>query len=141
VRRLVEAQAQVLGHAADLRAVVERHHHDPEEDHRWDRADPVVVHRVDAELRAVGRHAEDLERAEVGGDEGQARDPGGQRAAREEVVEARLDVAAGDEPDPEHGDEVDRQDRVVHEVHIEPQLHPLPPPPKSGGADTHLKPE
>ena len=38
-----------------------------------------------------------------------------------------------------HGDEVDRQDGVVHEVDVEPQLlHPLPPPPKSAGADTQV---
>ena len=122
VRRAVEAQAQVLRHAAHLRAVVERHHHDPEEDHRRDRADPVVVHGRVAELRAVGGHAEDLERAEVGRDEREAGDPGGQRAAREEVVEARLDVALGREADAEHGDEVEEQDQVVRDVGVQPQI-------------------
>ena len=60
---------------AHLRAVVERHHHDAEEQHRRDRADPEVVDRRQPELGARGRHAHDLDRAEVGGDERQAGDP------------------------------------------------------------------
>ena len=122
VRLLVEAQAQVLRHRPHLRAVVEGHHHDAQEDHRGHGADPVVVDRVDAELGAVGGHAEDLERAQVRGDEREAGDPRGQRAAREEVVEARLDVALRREPDAEDGDEVDRQDQVVDEIRIQPDL-------------------
>src|SRR4051812_4459705 len=55
VRGLVEAPAQVLRDAAHLRAVVEGHHHEPEEDHRRDRADPVEVHARDAVLRTVRR--------------------------------------------------------------------------------------
>ena len=122
VRAVVEAQPQVLRHGADLRAVVERHHHEAEEDHGRDRADPVVVDRRDAVLGAVGAHAEHLDRAEVRGDEGEAGDPGGQRAAREEVVEARLDVALGGEADAEHDHEVRQQDRVVEPVRIEPHI-------------------
>ncbi len=76
VRGLVEPAAQELRHAADLGAVVERHHHQAEEDHGRDGADPVEVHRRDAVLRAVGGHAEDLDRPEVGRDEGQPGDPG-----------------------------------------------------------------
>jgi hypothetical protein len=45
--------AQPLGHRTDLRPVVEGHHHQPEEDHRRDRADPIEVHRGHAVLRAV----------------------------------------------------------------------------------------
>ena len=122
VRRVVEAQAQVLGHRADLRAVVERHHHEAQEHHRRDRADPVVVDRRDAVLRAVGRHPDHLERAEVRGDERQAGDPGRQRAAGQEVVQARADVALGREPDAEHDGEVRRQDRVVDEVGVQPEV-------------------
>ncbi len=127
VRRLVEAQPQVLGDRPDLRPVVEGHHHDPEEDHRRDGADPVVVDRVDAELRAVGRHAQDLQGAEVGRDEGEAGDPGRERASREEVVEARLDVAAGGEADPEDHHEVDDQDQVVDPVRRQPYVHASSP--------------
>jgi len=119
VRRVVEAKAQVLGHAADLGAVVERHHHDPEEDHRRDRPDPEEVHGRDAVLGAVRRLPEDLERAEVCRYEGEPGYPRRQRAARQEVVEARLDVALGGEADAEHRDEVDRDDRVVDEVGVE----------------------
>jgi hypothetical protein len=75
MRGLVEAQPEVLGHRANLRPVVERHHHQPEEHHRRNRAEPVVVHRGHAVLSTVGSLAEDLQGAQVGGDEGQARDP------------------------------------------------------------------
>ena len=122
VRAVVEAQAQVLGDRADLRAVVERHHHQAEEDHGRDGADPVVVDRRDAVLRAVGRHADHLERAEVGRDEGQARDPRRQRAAGQEVVQARLDVALGREPHAEDDEEVRGENRVVDEVGVEPEV-------------------
>ena len=100
VRRLVEAQAQVLGHRADLGPVVEGHHHDAQEDHRRDGADPVEVDGGHAVLGAVGRHAEDLQRAEIGGDEGQAGDPGGQRPPGEEEVDVGLDRHPGDHADP-----------------------------------------
>ena len=110
---LVEAQAQVLGDRADLGAVVERHHQDAEEDHRRDGADPVVVHGGDAVLGAVGGLSQDLERAQVGGDEREAGDPRRQRATRQEEVEVGLDGQARDEPDPQDDHEVDREDHIV----------------------------
>jgi len=121
VRRVAETQAQVLRHRADARAVVEGHHHDAEEHHRRYGADPVEVNRCDAVLGAVGGLADDLQRAEVGGDEGKAGDPGGQRASGEEVVEAGLDVALGRESDPQDHDEIGDQDRPVDPVEIQPE--------------------
>ena len=120
MRAAAEAQPQVLGHRAHLRAVVEGHHHEAQEDHGRDRADPVEVHGRGAVLRPVGGLPQQLQRSEVGGDEGEAGDPGRQRPAREEVVEARLDVALGREADAEHHDEVDEQDRVVDPVCVQP---------------------
>ena len=121
VRGVVEAQAQVVGHAADLGAVVEGHHHDAQEDHRRDRADPVEVHGRDAVLGTVGGHAEDLERAEVGGDEGQARDPCGQGPAGQEEVDVGLDGQTRDRADPEHHQEVDAEDGVIEGADVEAQ--------------------
>jgi hypothetical protein len=64
------------GEATPARTVlVEGHHHEAEEDHGRDRADPVEVDRGHAVLRAVRRHAEYLECAKVRGDERQAGDP------------------------------------------------------------------
>ena len=88
VRALAEPAEHELRDRAHLRAVVERHHHDAEEEHRRDRADPEVVHGREPELRAVGRHAHDLDRAEVGGDEREAGDPRRQRPAGQEEVQA-----------------------------------------------------
>jgi hypothetical protein len=120
VRTVPEAPEQVLGDAADLRPVVEGHHHEPQEDHRRDRADPVEVHAGDAVLGAVRGLSEQLERAEVRGDERDAGDPRRQRAAGEEVVEAGLDLALRAEADPEDDDEVDEDDRVVDRVRVQP---------------------
>ncbi len=117
----VEPLEQELGDRPDLGAVVERHHHQAQEDHRRDGADPVPVHDGDAVLRAGGGHAEDLGGAQVGGDEGQAGDPGGQRAAGEEEVETGLDARPRGEADAQDDGEVDRQDCVVESVGGEPK--------------------
>jgi hypothetical protein len=121
---LVEAQPQVLGYRANLGAVVERQHHDAEEDHRRHRAQPVVMHRRHAVLSAVGGLPEDLERAQVGGDEGQPRDPGRQRAPGKEEVQVGFDRDPGHEPDSENDHEVDGQNRVIDSARMELQ-HPL----------------
>lgn len=128
----VESQPQVLRHAADLGAVVEGHHHDAQEDHRRDRADPVVVDRHHAVLGPVRGHSDDLQRAQVRRDEGETGHPGRQGAAGEEEVDAGPDRPAGGEADPEDGDEVQRQNQVVQAVHVEPKtvaVHPVTPRP------------
>ena len=102
-----------LRHRADLRAVVERHHHDTEEQHRRDGADPEVVERRQADLRAVGRHAHDLDGTEVGGDERQTGHPGRQRAAGEEEVDRVRDRSTRHHADAEDETEVDRDQQVV----------------------------
>jgi hypothetical protein len=101
--------------------VIEGHHHEPQEDHRRHGADPVEVDGGDAVLRAVGRHPEDLERPEVGGDEGQAGYPRRKRSTGQEEVKVRLDRQSCDGADAEHDEEVDRQDRVVQRAGIEPE--------------------
>ena len=113
VRAGAEPAAHELRHRADLRAVVEGHHHDAEEEHRRDRADPEVVHGRDADLRAVRRHAHDLDGAEVGRDEGQPGHPGRQRPAGQEEVDRVRDLAAGQQPDAEDDREVEEDDQVV----------------------------
>ncbi len=114
-----EPLAHELGDRADLGAVVERHHHDAEEQHRRDGADPEVVHRRDAELRAVGGHAHDLDGAEVGGDERQSGDPRRQRTAGEEEVEAARHRAPGHDADADDEAEVERDQQVVDPVRVE----------------------
>ena len=120
VRGVVEAPAGVLGDAADPGAVVERHHHQAEEHHRRYGADPVEVDRRDAVLGTVCSHAEDLDGAEVRRDEGQAGDPGRQRASREQEVLAGRHGSAGEEADGHHEREVDEKDAVVEEVDVQP---------------------
>lgn len=108
-----EAAEHELGDRAHLRAVVERHHHHAEEQHGGDGTDPEVVHRREADLGTVGRHAHDLDRAEVRGDERQAGDPGGQRAPGQEEVDRVRHRAACHDADAEDEGEVDRHQQVV----------------------------
>ncbi len=112
-RLLVEPQPQVLGHRVGPRAVVERHHEQADEDHRRDRADPVEVAGGDPVLGPRGGHADDLLRPEVGRDERQPADPGGDRPAREEEVLAGLHELLERKADPQHEGEVDQHDQVV----------------------------
>jgi hypothetical protein len=79
-----EAEQEVAGDRVGLADVVERHHDEAEEDHGGDGADPVPVGGHDAVLVGVARPAEQFERAEIGGDEGEAGDPGGHFAAGHE---------------------------------------------------------
>ena len=118
-----EPPEHVLRHRPHLGAVVERHHHDTEEQHRRDGADPEVVHGRDAEVGAVGRHAHDLDGAQVGGDERQARDPRRQRAPRQEEVQRLRHLALGQEADAQHEAEVDDEDQVVDEARVDDRRH------------------
>ena len=115
---LVEPQLQVFGDRARAGAVVERHHEQPDEDHGRDRANPVEVRRRDAVFGPAGAHADDFLRAEVRRDERQAGDPGGNRAARQEEVRARLRIALEHHADAQHEREIDQDDRVVDPVEL-----------------------
>ncbi len=122
VRPRAEPLAHELRHRADLGAVVERHHHHAEEEHGRHGADPVVVHRRDAELGTVGRHAHDLDGAEVRGDERQSGHPRGERATGEEEVEAAGDRSASHQADADDEHEVDRHQEVVDPVGVQTEL-------------------
>ena len=113
---LVEAQLQVLRDGAGARAVVERHHEQRHEHHRGDRADPVEVAGGDAVLGARGAHADHFLRAEIGGEEGQARHPCRHRATRQEEIGARAHGALQRHPDAEHEPEVQQHHDVVDPV-------------------------
>ena len=119
VRAGTEPAEHELRNRADLRAVVERHHHDAEEQHRRDGAHPEVVHGRQPELRTRGRHPHDLDGPQVGRDEGQPRHPGGERAAREEEVEGVRDATTGHPADREHEPEVDEDDQVVDRIRVD----------------------
>ena len=80
------AQLQVAGDGVRLRDVVEGHHDDAEEEHGGDGADPVPVRGEDAVLVGGAGPAHQFERAEVGRDEAEARDPGGHFAAGHEEL-------------------------------------------------------
>ena len=83
-RRLAETQLQIAGHRVRFGDVIERHHHDAEEKHRGNGADPIPVGGQDAVLIRGGGPAHQFERAQIGGQETEARDPGGHVAAGQE---------------------------------------------------------
>ena len=56
----IKAHTQELGDRARLGSVVERHHKDAHEDHRWDRANPVKLAGDDAVLCPGSSHANHL---------------------------------------------------------------------------------
>src|ERR1019366_6051212 len=91
----------------------EGHHEYGQEHHRRDGAHPVEVAGHDAVLGAGSSHADDFLSAEVGGEESQARDPGGNGAARHEEVGAALHIAFEDPPDADDEGKVDEQNSVV----------------------------
>ena len=86
VRAVVEPPLQIFRHAAQPGYVVEPHHENSEENHRRDGAGPIPMVRHHPVLRAHRDHADNLERAEIGGHERQPRNPGWQRTAREKEV-------------------------------------------------------
>ena len=114
-----EAAEHELRDRAHLRAVVEGHHHDAEEEHGGDRPDPEVVHGRDAELGTVGGHAHDLDGTEVRRDEGEAGDPGRQRPAGEEEVDGVGHRSPCHDPDAEDEDEVEGDDDVVDGIGVD----------------------
>ena len=105
-----EAELQVAGDGVGLGDVVEGHHHDAEEEHGGDGADPIPVRGEDAVLIGGGRPAHEFERAEVGGEEAEPGDPRGHFAAGEEEVLAGAGLALEVEADGEDHHEVDGDD-------------------------------
>src|ERR1019366_9249605 len=65
---LAEAQVQVAGDRVRLRYVIEGHHHQAEEEHGGDGANPIPVGGEDAVLVCRACPAHQLKRSEVGGD-------------------------------------------------------------------------
>ena len=110
---LVEAKLEILGHAAGLRAVVERHHEDGQEDHGGDGPDPVEMAGGDAVLCPAGAHADEFQGPQVGRDERQAGDPGGDGPAGLEEIGAVLHRALQRESDSQDEDDVDGKNCVV----------------------------
>ena len=108
----VKTEFQVLGNGSGLRAVVEGHHEDREEDHRGNRPHPVEVAGRDAVLGTRGRHAHEFQRPEVGGEEGEPRHPGRDVPTGEEEVGRGLHLALQREADADNEDHVKDEDRI-----------------------------
>ena len=115
---LVKTELEVFGHGARLGAVIEGHHEHGEEDHGRNCAHPIEMAGGDAVLGAAGRHAHQFQRAQVGGDESQARDPRRNRAPGREEVRRALHVTLQGETNANDEDDVNAQDGVVDEAEL-----------------------
>ena len=107
------AELQIAGDGVRLRDVVKRHHHDAQEHHGGDGADPIPVRGQDAVLIGRAGPAQQFERSEIGGEKAQACDPGGHFAAGHEEILAAFGEALQVEADGENGEEIDRDDRQI----------------------------
>jgi len=110
---LVEAEPEVLRDASGFRSVVEGHHEDADEDHGGDGADPIEMTGDDAVFGSGGAHADDFLGSQICADEGQAADPGRDRASCEEEVVAGAHVALEGKSDSQDEDEIDQHDQPV----------------------------
>ena len=117
-RLFIKAHAQVLGHRARLRAVIERHHEKPHENHRRNRADPIEVACRDSVLGAGSGHADHFLRAQICRNKSESAHPGGNRAACEEEVGAGAHRALQRHADSQHKHEVDQEDCPINPGHI-----------------------
>jgi hypothetical protein len=107
-----------------LRDVIERHHHDTEEEHGGDGADPVPVHRKNAVLICGPRPSHQLERSQICGDKAEAGDPGRHLPPGEEELLAGVGRSLSVEPDEDHQDEVEQQDENIGRREMrEPMRH------------------
>ena len=95
------AQVQIAGHRVGLADVIEGHHHQAEEDHGGNGADPVPVRGEDAVLVGGAGPAHQFQRAQVGRNKAQARDPGGHFAPGHEELFAGVRAALEVEADPD----------------------------------------
>ena len=112
-RSLAVAKLQVSGYRVRLRHVIKGDHHNAEEQHRRNRADPVPVRGQHAVLISRSRPAQQFERAQVGGDETQAGHPGPHALTSKEEVIARPNPALQVHSNSQHQREVQTYDKQI----------------------------
>ena len=117
-RSLAVAQLEVSGHGVRLADVVEGHHHHAQEEHGGDGAHPVPVRRKNAVLVGRAGPAHQFERAEVGRNKAQARDPRRHLASGHEKLFAGVGLALEIEADPDDHHEIDGDDREVQRAEV-----------------------
>ena len=111
---LVKAHLEIFRHRARLGAVIKRHHEHGQKHHRRNGADPIKMRGGNAVFRAAGRHADQFQRAEVGGHERQAGHPRRNRTPRQEEIRRRFHVASQREADADDKHRVGKQDGVIN---------------------------
>ena len=105
-RLLVITEAEILGYATSLAAIIKRHHENADKAHGGN-GQPIEVvddHAVFSGARGLPHH---FQGAEVRRHKGQARYPGRNGSAGKEEILAGLHSAAQSQADPQHKAEID----------------------------------
>ena len=114
--RFIEPHLQIFRHGPRLGAVIKRHHKHGEKDHRRNRADPIEVRGGDAIFRAAGGHADQFQRAEIGGNEGQSGHPRWNRARGREKIRRTFHVTGQRPADADDKADIGQQNGVINPV-------------------------
>ena len=120
--RFSVTQLQVAGHRVGLGDVVERHHDQREKQHRRDCADPIPVRCQDSILIGRRRPPHEFERAQIGGQEAQAGNPGRHLAAGHEEVFARAGLAFQVPPNGQYEGKIERDNHHIHRGQVHQSL-------------------
>ena len=110
---LAETQLQISRHRVGFGDVVERHHHQRQEQHRRNGADPIPVRRQNAVLVGRSGPAHQFECAEIGGEKAEAGNPGGHLAAGHEEVFAGVGAALQVQADGQNQGEIESDDCAI----------------------------
>ena len=94
--------------------VIERHHHDAQKQHRWDRSDPIPVGGENAVLISRTRPTHQFQRAQVGGQEAETGYPCRHLPSGHEKVFAGIGPPAKVKPDRQNQGEVESDDDHIH---------------------------
>ena len=117
-----ETQFQISRHRVRLRNVVEGHHHQREEQHCGDGADPIPVRGQNAVLIGRSGPAHQFQRAQVCRQEAQSRDPGGHFASGHEEVFAGVGLALQVKADGQYQREVENDNDHVYRREMDQTL-------------------
>src|SRR5208337_3352634 len=109
-----KAQLQVAGNRMRFGNVIERHHHQREEQHRRDGTDPIPVRGQNAVLIGRAGPAHQFERTQIGGEETQTRDPRGHLPPGHEKVFAGVGPLLQVKPDGQHQYEVKNDNHQIN---------------------------
>ena len=94
--------------------VVERHHDERQEQHRWNGADPIPVRRQDAVLISGSGPAHQFESPQIGGEKAETSHPCRHLAAGHKEIFAGIRPTLQIESDGQNQKEIERDNHHIH---------------------------